>query len=56
MTKGRGKGKIAPERLATEALRAIEYDKYEIRIGKTKMLFMLNRFIPSVVENIIRNG
>lgn len=56
MTKGRGKNKITPEALATEALRGIESDKYEIRIEKTKILFALNRFLPSVAERIIRNG
>lgn len=56
MTKGRGKGKITPEALAAEALRGIESNKYEIRIGKNKLLFALNRFLPSVAERIIRNG
>jgi len=56
MTKDRGKNKITPEALATEALRGIESNKHEIRIEKTKILFMLNRFLPSVAERIIRNG
>ncbi len=56
MTKGRGKSKITPEALATEALRGIESNKYEIRIEKTKILFALNRFLPSVAARIIRNG
>ncbi len=56
MTKGRGKGKITPEAMADEALRGIESNKYEIRIAKTKILFALHRFLPSVAERIIRNG
>ncbi len=56
MTKGRGKGKITPESLAAEALQGIASNKYEIRIGKTKILFALNRFLPSVAERIIRHG
>lgn len=56
MTKDRGKSKITPEALATEALQGIESSQYEIRIEKTKMLFVLNRFLPSVAEKIIRNG
>lgn len=56
MTKGRGKGKITPEALAAEALRGIQSDQYEIRIGKTKMLFALHRLLPSVAEHIIKNG
>ncbi len=56
MTKGRGKGKITPEALAEEALQGIESDRYEMRIGKTRVLFALHRFLPSVVERIIRNS
>jgi len=56
MTEGRGKGKITPEALASEALRGIESDQYEIRIGKTKLLFMLNRIFPSIADKIIKNG
>ncbi len=56
MTKGRGKGKITPESLAEEALRGIESDRYEMRIGKTRMLFALHRFLPSVVERIVRTS
>lgn len=56
MTQGRGKSKITPEALATETLRGIESNTYEIRIEKTKLLFMLNRLLPAVAEKIIRNG
>ena len=56
MTTGRGTGKISPEALAEEALRGLESEKYEIRIGKTKLLFALHRFLPSVAERMIRNG
>lgn len=56
MTKGRGKGKITPEALATAALRGIEADTYEIRIEKTKLLFALHRLLPSVAERIIKDG
>ena len=56
MTKGRGKAKMTADALAQEALRAIESDKYEIRIEKTKLLFVLHRLLPSIAERIIRNG
>lgn len=56
MTKGRGKGKMSPEELVREALDGIEADKEEIRIGKTKILFFLERFIPSLASRIIRHG
>jgi uncharacterized oxidoreductase len=55
MTRGRGKNKISPDALATEVLRAIETDKYEIPIGKTRMLFLLNRLVPKISERISRN-
>ncbi len=56
MTTGRGKGKISPAALAAEALRGIEADRYEIRIAKTKLLFILYRMLPSIAERIIRRG
>lgn len=56
MTKGRGKSKITPDALAAEALRGFASDNYEIRVEKTKILFALHRFLPSVAEGIIRNG
>jgi short-subunit dehydrogenase involved in D-alanine esterification of teichoic acids len=56
MTKGRGVGKISPERLAKEALKNIELDNYEIKIGKSKILLLLDRFLPSVAEKIVKNG
>ena len=56
MTKGRGKNKISPEDLAVEALQGLASDRFEIRIGKTKILFFLHRLIPFLAERIIRNG
>jgi hypothetical protein len=56
MAKGRGKDKISPEFLAAQALRAIESDRYEIPIGKTRTLFLLNRFFPTIAERIVRNA
>ena len=56
MAKGRGKNKISPDALAAETLRSIEADKYNIQIGKTKMLFLLNRIVPSIAAGIVRNS
>jgi short-subunit dehydrogenase involved in D-alanine esterification of teichoic acids len=55
MTKGRGKNKVSPDFLAAEVLRSIETDKYEIPIGKTRILFFLNRFVPTIAQRIARN-
>jgi uncharacterized oxidoreductase len=56
MTKGRGKDKVSPDSLATEVLRAMETERYEIPIGKTRMLFLLHRFAPAIVERIARKA
>lgn len=56
MTAGRGRGKIAPDALVDEALRGIARDKFYIKIGKTKLLFALNRLVPSIAKRIIRGG
>lgn len=56
MTQGRGRGKIAPETLVEEFWRNFSRDRYEMRIGKTKLLFVLQRFIPALAERIIRPG
>ena len=55
MAKGKGKNKVSPDFLAAEVLRAIETDKYEVPIGKTRILFLLNRFVPTIAQRIARN-
>lgn len=56
MTQGRGRGKITPEALVQEFWRNFSNDRYEMRIGKTKLLFVLQRIMPSLVERIMRPG
>jgi len=56
MTQGRGKGKISPEALVNDFWYNFTKDKYEIRIGKTKFLFILQRILPSVADRIMRPG
>ena len=56
MTAGRGRGKISPDALVDEALRGIARDKFYIKIGKTKLLFAINRLFPSIAKRIIRRG
>lgn len=56
MTAGRGRGKIPPAALVDEALRGIARDKFYLKIGKTKLLFALNRLVPSLAKRIIRRG
>jgi uncharacterized oxidoreductase len=56
MTQGRGRGKITPEALAEEFWRDFSCDRYEMRIGKTKLLFVLHRLMPPLAERIVRPG
>ncbi|MBD2692078.1 SDR family oxidoreductase [Anabaena catenula] len=56
MTQGRGKGKIQPDTLVEEFWRNFSRDKYEMLIGKSKLLYLLQRFLPQVAEKIIRPG
>ncbi|NJK73560.1 MAG: SDR family NAD(P)-dependent oxidoreductase [Oscillatoriales cyanobacterium RU_3_3] len=56
MTEGRGRGKIAPEILVEEFWGDFRRDRFEMRIGKTKLLFLLQRLMPSLAERIMRPG
>ena len=56
MTTGRGKGKISPAELAREFWEGFQSDKFEMLIGKTKLLYFINRLLPSVAEKIMRPG
>jgi uncharacterized oxidoreductase len=56
MTAGRGKGKISPEALVAEFWTGFAQDRYEIQIGKTKLLVMLDRIMPKLAEQFIRSG
>jgi short-subunit dehydrogenase involved in D-alanine esterification of teichoic acids len=56
MTEGRGKGKIPPDTLVKEFWDNFRRDRDEMLIGKSKLLYVLQRFIPQVAEKIIRPG
>ena len=56
MTAGRGKGKITADQLTEEFFRAFARDKYEIAIGKVKLLKLINRFSPALADRIISRG
>ena len=57
MTAGRGrpKDKITPEQVARETLAGLRRDRYEILVGKTKLLHWVNRIAPSLAERILRD-
>jgi uncharacterized oxidoreductase len=56
MTAGRGKGKISPEVLVAEFWTNFARDRYEMQIGKTKLLVILDRIMPTLAERFIRSG
>jgi uncharacterized oxidoreductase len=56
MTKGRGKSKISSQKLVQEFLRGFEKDKFEMYIGKSKLLWLINRISPAIAERIMKNG
>lgn len=56
MTAGRGKGKIEPAQLVDEFIKNFEGDVYESYIGKTKLLKLLLRLVPTVGYNMLKNA
>lgn len=56
MTAGRGKSKISPEKLVNEFIDAFHKDKFEVNIGKVKLLKIINRISPSIAERIMKKG
>ena len=56
MTRGRGSGKITPEEVASATMDGMRRDHYEVRVGKTRLLWWINRVAPSLAEKILRNS
>lgn len=56
MTHGRGDGKISPRQVAVETFRGLEGNKYEILVGKAKILRILYRLAPKMAAKILRNS
>lgn len=54
--KGYAKLKISPDELADEFWRAFLQNRYEIRIGKTKWLYWINRISATLAQRIMRKG
>jgi uncharacterized oxidoreductase len=54
MTKGRGKGKISPQRLVEEFIKAFKNNRYEVNIHKVKLLRIINRISPKTAERIMK--
>lgn len=56
MVAGRGKGKISPQQLVDEFIRAFKKNKYEVNIGKVKLLKIVNRISPAIADSIMKGG
>ena len=54
MTEGRGKGKISPQRLVDEFIRAFKKNRYEVNIHKVKLLRIINRISPYLADRIMK--
>src|SRR5690606_1082134 len=54
MTKGRGKGKISPQRLVDEFIQAFKKNRYEVNIHKVKLLRIINRISPKIADRIMK--
>ncbi len=56
MTAGRGAGKVSPGEVAQAVLRGMERDRWEMRVGKSHTLGLINRLFPPISERIMRNS
>jgi uncharacterized oxidoreductase len=56
MTAGRGSGKISAAQCATEIISGIEAGSSEIYVGKSKLLRLVLRVLPSAAYKIMRNS
>lgn len=56
MTAGRGKAKMSSDEVALHIIRSLSANRYEAYIGKSKLLKLINRIMPSLAERIMKNG
>jgi len=55
MTKSREGSKVSPEYVAQKVIKAMKTNKYEINIGKSRILLILHRLFPALAYKIIKN-
>lgn len=53
MTAKRNDKKMTPEQLVNALISGIKKDKFTIRVGDTKLLYMVNRFFPQLAFNLV---
>lgn len=56
MTAGRGKQKVTTGQLVDEFIKGFKKDRYEIYIGKVKLLKLLHRLYPRLAYRILKHG
>ena len=56
MTKDNEEKKVTPEFVAKKVIKGLKKDKYEIHIGKVKLLFFIHRLFPSKAYKILKNS
>lgn len=56
MTTGRGRGKISPDELVDEFMAGWQRDRWEMRIGKARLLLVLHRWLPGLAERLMRGN
>jgi uncharacterized oxidoreductase len=53
MTTSRNGKKITPEILVNNLIKGIQRDRFTIRVGDTKLLYMVSRFFPKLAFNLV---
>lgn len=53
MTRGRGRGKISPQRASQQILAGIEAGRHEIDVGATRLLRVVQRISPALAGRIM---
>jgi len=56
MTQGRGKSKMAVDKVSAKIIRGIEKSILDHDIGKVKLLRVINRLLPSLARAIMKNN
>jgi len=56
MTAGRGANKLTPEQVAGAIVAGLRADRDEVRVGKVKLLFAVQRLSPALAERILRDA
>ncbi|WP_435133495.1 SDR family oxidoreductase [Formosa sp. A9] len=56
MTKASVKRKISPEKLVYTCIKNLKNNRYESKVGKAKLLYVLQRISPKIASYILKNN